>query len=265
MKIIKFHFINLIIFLTLPFIFVSAHAAPNIDINQLVNSQYSLQKAKELFFNYHRNLNYIDRTIKILEKVLEEYPDNFEANMLLSRVLLTRGYIIKTNKIKKIEIFSEGKDAAERAIKLHPNNPDAHLYYVTNLSSLGYTKGLLNSLFMIRKVRRELDLILKLDPNHVYGLAMNGAYFMYAPSLFGGDIQLSELYLKRAIQLNPHFTTGKLYLGLNLKKQNRYDDAVLVLTEILNEKEPDFYPDWYFNKIFAINLISNINKIRENK
>ncbi len=265
MKIIKFHLLNLIIFLTLPLIIVTVRATPNIENYEYRNSLYSLEKAKELFFNYHHDLNNIDRTIKILEKVLEKYPDNFEANILLSRALLTCGHIIKTNKIKRIEIFSKGKDAAERAIKLDPNNPDAHLFYVTNLSSLGYTKGILNSLFMIPKVRRELDLILKLDPNHVHGLAMNGTFFMYAPSLLGGDIQLSELYLKRAIQLNPHFTTGKLYLGLNLKKQNRYGDAIQILTEILNEKEPDFYPDWYFNKKFASGIISNINKIQENK
>ena len=70
MKIIKFHLLNLIIFLTLPLIIVTVRATPNIENYKYRNSLYSLEKAKELFFNYHHDLNNIDRTIKILEKVL---------------------------------------------------------------------------------------------------------------------------------------------------------------------------------------------------
>ncbi len=113
---------------------------------------------------------------------------------------------------------------------------------------------------MLPEIRRELDTIIELDPNHCYGLGMQGALYYYLPSILGGDMKISEIYLRRALFSDPNLSSAKLYLAMNLQKQERYDEAVEVLNELIADKSPSFYPDWYLNRNFAVILRSQIQK-----
>ncbi|MCK5710725.1 MAG: tetratricopeptide repeat protein [Deltaproteobacteria bacterium] len=220
----------------------------------------TLEDAREVLSTYHKDGMNIDRSMEITNKILEKDPDNVEALIFLSRVWLTYGYVRERTKEGKIRSFETGKDIAERTIEIAPANPDAHFFYVANLALVGEAKGIFSSLFILPKVRRELDQILELDPNHAYGLAMNGALYYHLPGILGGDMEISEIYMRRALSVNPHMSSAKLYLAMNLRKQKRYDEAIEVLLELVNDREPSFYPDWYLNRRYAIVLIS---KIRE--
>ena len=125
---------------------------------------------------------------------------------------------------------------------------------------MGQNKGIFNSLFMLPEIKGVLDRILELDPNHVYALGMQGALYYYLPGILGGDMQISEIYLRRALFSDPHLSSAKLYLAMNLKKQKRYDEAIVLLNELISEKDPSFYPDWYLNRNFAVILRSRIQK-----
>ena len=241
-----------------------APSASNSEVypNTLNINNPSLDDARNVLVNYHKDSNSIDKTIGIIEVILEEEPKNVEALNFLSRVWLTYGHAKARSKEEMINCFEKGLKISEKAVELAPDNPDAHFYYVANLASLGEVKGVFNSLFMLPEVRKELDIILELDPNHAYGLAMNGALYYFLPGILGGDIKISELYIRRSLSLDPHMSSAKFYLAMNLRKQKRYDEAVEVLLDLVNDKEPSFYPDWYLNRKYAIVLIS---KIREQK
>lgn len=223
-------------------------------------SQNGLERAWETLALYHRDPSKIDETIKLLEEKLAREPDNVDALLLLSRTWLTYGYVKARSKEELIRVFQNGASAGEKAIELEPDNPDAHFFYVANLASLGDAKGLFNSLFMLPEVRRELDLILELDPNHENGLAMQGALFYYLPGILGGDMQISEIYIRRALSVDPHLSSAKLYLAMNLKKQKRFEEALNELHELVKDNDPTFYPDWYLNRKYALIMISRINK-----
>lgn len=220
--------------------------------------------AKTALTNYHKDSNCIDDSIEILEAIIKEQPSNIEALNFLSRVWLTYGYAKARTKEEMIFAFTNGVEAAKKGIEIAPKNPDAHFFYVANLASLGDVKGVFNSLFMLPEIRRELDLILELDPNHPYGLAMNGALYSYLPGILGGDTKMADIYIRRALSLDPHMSSAKLYLARNLMKQKKYDEAIDVLMELLNEKEPSFYPDWYLNSKYAVILISHIREKQNN-
>ena len=219
--------------------------------------------AWEVLAKYHRKPSNIDRTIEILEGKLKEDPQDIEALLLLSRTWLTYGYVKAKSKEELIRVFENGKLIAEKALKLEPDNPDAHFFYVANLASIGDVKGLFNSLFMLPEVRRELDLILELDPNHENGLAMQGALFYYLPGILGGDIKISEIYIRRALSVDPHLSSAKLYLAMNLRKQKRYEEALTELHELVMDQDPTFYPDWHLNRKYALRMIKRINKQME--
>ncbi len=219
-----------------------------------------LEMAKRIYLDYYKDSMNLDRSIEILEGILEKDPDNVEALIFLSRVWLTYGYAKAPNDKEKLRVFNNGIKAAKKAIELAPDNPDAHFFYAANLGSWGEARGVLKSLFLLPEIKRELKLILKLDPNHVYALGMNGLLYYTIPDFMGGDLHISEIYLRRAIRLDPHLTVLKIYLAKNLIKQKRYNEAKEVLKEVIEEKTPTIYPDWYFNRETAKNLIAEIEK-----
>ncbi len=259
----RFYILSILIFLicsvTAAFLYADEPAAPSKG-SGLDPSLNGLDRAWEVLALYHRDPSNIDKTIKVLEEKLAAEPDDVDALLLLSRAWLTYGYVKARSKEELIRVFENGTRAAEKAVEIEPGNPDAHFFYVANLASLGDAKGLFNSLFMLPEVRRELDLILELDPNHENGLAMQGALFYYLPGILGGDMQISEIYIRRALSVDPHLSSAKLYLAMNLKKQKRYEEALTVLQELVKDKDPAFYPDWYLNRKYALIMISRINK-----
>lgn len=222
--------------------------------------EISIERGWEVLSGYYRDPGAIDRAIEITEGVLKREPDNVEALLFLSRLWLTYGYVKARTRQDLIRVFENGTEAARKALKIEPENPDAHFFYVANLASLGDTKGLFNSLFMLPEVRRELDTILSLDPDHANGLAMNGALYYYLPGILGGDLHISEIYIRRALSVDPHLSSARLYLAMNLMKQKRYDEAASELVGLINDREPSFYSDWYLNRKYAAAMLGQIYK-----
>jgi tetratricopeptide (TPR) repeat protein len=229
-------------------------------------SNPNLEKAKAIFLQYHKNPMLLDEAIGILKGIVKQTPTDVDSLIFLSRVWLTYGFVKAKNKEERISAFRNGKEIAQKAIDISPDNPDAHFFFVANLSTLGQTQGVLNSLFMLPRVRKEIDTILELDPDHAYGIAMQGLLFTYLPRILGGDLKIGESYLRRSVMLDPHTSSTKIYLGINLKRQKRYDEAKEVFKEIIDEKNPKVYPDWYINRRWARWWIARLNeKIKNEK
>jgi tetratricopeptide (TPR) repeat protein len=219
-----------------------------------------LRTAEEFYLDYYEDSINLDRSIKTLNDVLKQAPKNLEALVLISRVWLTYGYVKAPNDKEKLRVFKNGIKMAKKAVELAPDDPDAHFFYVANLGSWGETRGVLKSLFLLPEIKKELRLILKLDPDHVYALGMNGLLYYKIPKFMGGDLHLSEIYLRRAIRLDPHLTVLKIHLAKTLLKQNKYNEAKETLEQVIEEKDPTFYADWYYNKEMAKNMIIEIEK-----
>jgi len=253
-----------VIFLVLLFIPVSSYPeSASIDIHGNTGRTPTLADAWKVFGDYNQDHDRIDQTVAMTEEILKLNPGNVEALVFLSRVWLTYGYVKARTRDDLIRVFENGKEAAKKAIGIDPRNADAHFFYVANLASLGDTKGLFNSLFMLPEVRRELETVLELDPDNVNGLAMTGALYLYLPSILGGDLHISEVYLRRSVSLNPHISSAGLYLAANLKRQKKYEEAIKVLRGILDDRDPDFYPDWVENRKYAYAMMIHIKREME--
>ncbi|MCI0454219.1 MAG: hypothetical protein L0Y68_04390 [Candidatus Dadabacteria bacterium] len=219
-----------------------------------------VEEARSVYLDYYKDSMNLDRSINMLEEILEKDPNNVEAMILLSRVWLTYGYTKAPNDKEKIRVFKNGKDVGKKASELAPNNSDAHFFYVSNLGSLGAARGIIKSLFLLPEIRRELELILELDPNHIYGLGMNGILYYALPSFIGGDLTISEIYLRRAIKLDPNLTILKIHLAKTLMKQDKYNEAATMLKEVIDEDNPSDYSDWHINKETAKDMLSKLEK-----
>lgn len=226
------------------------------------NYPNSVDYAREVFFNYHKDPENFDKSIYILAGLLTSEPDNVEAMIFLSRVWLTFGHYIDGNTPEKWERFRKGSEIAQQAIILSPSNADAYFYYVANEASLAKSKGMFGSIFLISKIKKGLNKTLELDPNHAEALAMKGAILYSIPGLMGGNIKESERLIREALVMEPHITSTKIFLAKNLYKQKNYDEAMQILSEVLNEKNPKVEADWYLNKRVAIKMIKRINNIK---
>lgn len=219
-----------------------------------------LDEAKAIYFDYYKDSMNLDTSIRILDQILEVDPKNLQAMIFLSRVWLTYGYAKAPNDGEKIRVFKNGMDVAKKAIEFEPHNPDAHFFYVANLGSWGETHGILRYLFLLPEIRRELELILELDPDHIYGLGMTGLLYYTLPGFLGGDLYISEIYLRRAMRLDPNLTILKIYLAKALIKQNKYNEATIMLKDVIEEDNPSDYPEWHINKEIAKDILTKIEK-----
>ncbi len=238
-------------FITLIYFSNNIYSKDLVSIPSNEDANASLEKARAVFLNYHKDSMNLDRSMEILEKILDNNPKDVEALIFLSRIWLTYGYAKAPNREERIKAYKNGEEIAKRAVGLEPKNPHAHFFYVANLASLGNTQGIIKSLFMLPRVRREIDTVLELDPDHAYGLAIQGTLFTYLPGILGGDLKLGESYLRMSVRQDPRTSSTKIYLGRNLMKQKRYDDAIEVFKEIIDEKNPKLYADWYLNRRWA--------------
>ncbi len=179
------------------------------------------------------------------------------------RIWLTYGDVVTKDKNDKLKAYEKGRDIAKKGIELSLSNPDAHFWYTANMGRWGQTKGVLGSLFLLPKIKKELDLILKLNPEYIAALDAYGVLYYELPRFFGGDLELAEKYLRKAIKLEPHLTILRVDLARVLIKRHRYEEAINELNNVLDEKEPKVYADWYvIDRKAAEELIA---KIKGNK
>lgn len=158
---------------------------------------------------------------------------------------MTYGDVVTKDTNEKLNAYEKGRGIAKKAIELSPKNPDGHFWYITNIGRWGQTKGVLRSLFLVRKIKEELNLILQLNPEYVPALDVYGVLYYELPRFFGGDLELAERYLRSAIELEPHLTILRVDLARVLIKRHRNEEAINELNKVLEEKEPKVYADWY--------------------
>ena len=193
--------------------------------------------------SFHEDLARIDRARDLLETEVAREP-SLDALLLLAWTHLLWGDYRATDLDAKLASYERGRDVAKRAIDLAPRNPDAHLWYAANLGRWALTKGKLRAAFLLSTLKREIATVLKLDPNHVGGLALAGSFYLETPGMFGGDVPRAEGYLRKALSLDPHFTRARVELARCLIEQGRYDEARRELKGVLDERKPSYPADW---------------------
>jgi tetratricopeptide (TPR) repeat protein len=215
-------------------------------------------EAWALFQSFHEDLARIDRAREILEGAVARTP-SIEGLLLLAWVQLAWADLRARSSEEKLAGYERGRDAAKRAIELAPRNPDAHLWYAANLGRWAITKGKLRAAFLLSDLKRAIETVLELDPNHVGGLALAGSFYLETPGFMGGDVAVAERYERKALSLDPHFTRARVELAKCLIDQRRYGEARRELQQVLEEPQPSYLADWVVrHKPLAERLLAQI-------
>jgi tetratricopeptide (TPR) repeat protein len=197
-----------------------------------------LKEADELYTR-RDDLEKLRQAAAIAEKQIAGNRTDYEA---LWRLAKFRYYLAdrETDKDKRVKIYQSGADTAKRAIAANPNRVEGHFWMGANTGELASLKGALDSLGLIRSIRREFEAALAIDPTYGKGtihLAL-GEMDLRLPRLFGGNERRGLQRLESGLQFGEHNAELKLALAEVYIKKNRADQARTLLDGILANADP---------------------------
>ena len=214
----------------------------------------------------------LQKAIKELESVLEQYPDNYEALWRISRAYVdiiaikTSALIEEREEFKPIlsELGRKADTYARQALKLNPDAKEvvtvaalAHGYYS---SSFGILKAILKGAAgRYKKLSRKL---IKIDDSYqgAAGYKMMGKFYYVAPFPYGSLIKAERNY-KKSLEKYNGLLEAHYYLGMIYLKRKKYDIAKKEFEFVINN--PPHTTEAYYIKEFKEESKKQLDKVKE--
>ena len=149
-----------------------------------------------------------------------------------SRLKAWQGFLSQDRPFK-LTFFKEAESLAKKAIDINPQNTEGHFWLGVAYGRIGETQGVLKSFFLIKPIRKEMDEVLKLNPNHGGAHHVLGVMYHKLPWFKGGSNKKSVEELQKSISLNEtntlyHLDLAKIYLAMNREEEaNKELEAVI--------------------------------------
>ena len=102
----------------------------------------------------------------------------------------------------------------------------------------GQTRGMLKSLFIVGDLKKEMGLVLALQPQHGGAHHVLGEMFMELPGFAGGDKKKALEELETAVRLEPDETSHYVPLAQAYLAVRDKDQAVAALKKALEVEHP---------------------------
>jgi tetratricopeptide (TPR) repeat protein len=209
-----------------------------------------LDTARALLQDFRTDPGRIDRARDLLEAaVARDGAVDTRVLVTLSRAWFLYGENRAVTEEARLAAYERGRAVAERAIVQRPNEAEGHLWYAINLGSWAQIKGLLRSLLTLQTIRREVDTVLRLDPDSVDGHIIAGSLDREVPAILGGDKGRAEEHFKAARRLAPHLTGARIELAKLYIKMDRLAEARQELQGVLHEPAPADRPRWELTEV----------------
>ncbi len=177
------------------------------------------------------------RALKYYHQALKLKPNQGEVYWRLSRALygISRAILDPEEKTK---LILQEIEYGEKSVELSPESIDAHL-----VLGLGYGQyilhvGLWRTWYYIFPVKKQMEIVLKLDPQNAYAYLILGNWYASVPWWLGGDSEKAVESLYQAIDYQPDYTTHFLYLSQQLLTQERKQEATQILQRMFDIENP---------------------------
>jgi tetratricopeptide (TPR) repeat protein len=196
-----------------------------------------------LLATWHEDPARIDRARALLERAVaaEASPDTLVA---LSRAWFLTGEFRARGDTERAAAYERGSEIARRAVAAAPGNDRAHLLLAVNSGRLAEIRGIMRALALVNTIREESDAVLRLNPANVEGLILAASLAAEMPGFMGGDRAKAEMLFKRALEVDPHKTGGRLELARLYIATRRWRKAERELQLVVDEPAPTDVPRW---------------------
>jgi tetratricopeptide (TPR) repeat protein len=144
--------------------------------------------------------------------------------------------------------FQTGQALAEQAVALDERYADAHFSLFCNLGEQLRIDGeSITSAFGFRRMMKELDRTLELNPGHLDALSAKGTLLVKLPGLLGGDPEKGAQLLQQVVNRAPHAVNARLALAKVRCERGRHREAVALASDALRiakkHKRDEFIPE----------------------
>lgn len=187
------------------------------------------------------DLGQLRQAVALLRQARLEDYGSFDAAWKLARADYYLGDHT-TDERERESAFREGEQAGTAAIKLQDGKPEGHFWLGANYGgSAKYST--LASLSTITDIRREMDVVIKLDEGFQAGSAylVLGQLYLQAPRMLGGDHQKAIDYLEKGLRFGKDNALMRLRLAEAYHSVNRDLDALKEIDYLLSLGEDPLY------------------------
>ena len=208
------------------------------------------ETARAMLRQYQDDPGRIDRARDLLEAhVARDGPADLATLLALARTWFLFGEERAKTADDKVAAYARARDYAKRATELAPNSAEAHLWHAIALGTWSQAKGLLSSALALRDLRKEVDIVLRLDPSSIEAHIMAGSIARELPLVLGGSAREAEEHFKTAQRLDPRLTGVRIELAQLYINTGRYAEARQQLQSVLAERAPSDRPRWTLKEV----------------
>jgi tetratricopeptide (TPR) repeat protein len=181
----------------------------------------------------------LQQGISVMEQLTVREASNYEAWWRLARLRYYLGDREK-DQAKKSKLFQAGVDAAKKGIALEGTRVEAHFWLGANEGEYADLKGALQSLGLVKTIRKEFEAALAINPAYENGAIYSalGQIDLNLPRLLGGNERRGIERLEEGLKVGPNNAELKVTLAEVYQKKGKRDEAKKLLDSVLSGNDP---------------------------
>jgi tetratricopeptide (TPR) repeat protein len=203
-----------------------------------LSQETPLARADRLFAE-RDNIESLKQAISIVEEMRAKDQSNYEA---LWRLAKFKFYLAdrEEDKSKKIKILQAAIESAKKAVLADNARVEGHFWLGANDGEYADMKGALESLGLVKTIRKEFETALAIDPTDQNGAAYLalGQIDLRLPRLLGGNEKRGIDRLEQGLKAAQNNSEIKIALADVYEKKNRKDEAKRLLESVLTAADP---------------------------
>lgn len=174
----------------------------------------------------------------VIEKALGPNANDYQWLWRAARVYYFVGDTAP--KGEKLPYFEKGISVGLRAVAAQSEGAEGHFWLGVNYGGYSDQKGVFKALATVKKIRAEMETVLRLNDRYQDG----GAYLALGemdrqlPRFFGGSMARAIERLEKGLTVAPNNLEIKLALGQAYEEKGRKEDARRMYQEIINKQSP---------------------------
>jgi len=202
-----------------------------------------IARGDELFAT-RDNADSLKQAVTMLEQLTVREPSNYEAWWRLARVRYYLGDREK-DQAKKARVFQAGVDAGKKAVALDDARVEGHFWFAANEGEIADLKGALQSLGLVKTIRKEFEAALAINPAYENGAIYSalGQIDLNLPRLLGGNERRGLDRLEEGLKTGADNAELKVTLAEFYQKKGRRDEGRKLLESVLNTNDPTRSPN----------------------
>jgi tetratricopeptide (TPR) repeat protein len=219
---------KLFLFSMMIFAAASVHAA----------QQSPITRADELFASRDGGDN-LKQATSLMEQAAARDASNYETWWRLARL---EYYLADREKdsSRKSKLLQAGIEAAKKAVALDDKRVEGHFWFAANEGEYADLKGALQSLNLVKTIRKEFEAALAINPSYENGAIYSalGQIDLNLPRLLGGNERRGIERLEEGLKVGPNNAELAVTLAEVYLKKGRKDEARKLLESVLSGNDP---------------------------